>query len=52
MSAALKEVEAIPTYLPNCLLLRDSVNKATDWLKEAEALQVRLYTFTLQLPPY
>ncbi|KAI4881507.1 hypothetical protein NFI96_012323 [Prochilodus magdalenae] len=39
LSATLKEVEAIPTYLPNCLLLRDSVNRALDWLKEAEALQ-------------
>ncbi|XP_066499718.1 lysine-specific demethylase 5B-B isoform X2 [Hoplias malabaricus] len=39
LSATLKEVEAIPTYLPNCLLLRDSVNRATDWLQEAETLQ-------------
>uniref|UniRef100_A0AAR2JZ80 [histone H3]-trimethyl-L-lysine(4) demethylase n=1 Tax=Pygocentrus nattereri TaxID=42514 RepID=A0AAR2JZ80_PYGNA len=35
LSATLKEVEAIPTYLPNCLLLQDSVNRAKDWLKEA-----------------
>uniref|UniRef100_A0A4W4DXS5 [histone H3]-trimethyl-L-lysine(4) demethylase n=1 Tax=Electrophorus electricus TaxID=8005 RepID=A0A4W4DXS5_ELEEL len=40
LSAALREVEALPTYLPNCLLLRDSVGRATEWLKEAEVLQV------------
>ncbi|XP_017548957.2 lysine-specific demethylase 5B-B isoform X1 [Pygocentrus nattereri] len=39
LSATLKEVEAIPTYLPNCLLLQDSVNRAKDWLKEAEGVQ-------------
>ncbi|XP_076845699.1 lysine-specific demethylase 5B-B isoform X2 [Brachyhypopomus gauderio] len=39
LSAALREVEAIPTYLPNCLLLRDFVCRATEWLKEAEVLQ-------------
>lgn len=41
LSAVLKEIEAVPTYMPNCLLLRDSVNRATEWLKEAEALQVK-----------
>uniref|UniRef100_A0A8B9GZ28 [histone H3]-trimethyl-L-lysine(4) demethylase n=1 Tax=Astyanax mexicanus TaxID=7994 RepID=A0A8B9GZ28_ASTMX len=40
LSATLKEVDSVPTYLPNCLLLRDSVQRATEWLKEAEALQV------------
>ncbi|XP_060736957.1 lysine-specific demethylase 5B-B isoform X5 [Tachysurus vachellii] len=40
LSAVLKEIEAVPTYMPNCLLLRDSVNRATEWLKEAEALQL------------
>ncbi|MCI4380721.1 hypothetical protein PGIGA_G00243430 [Pangasianodon gigas] len=40
LSAILKEIEAVPTYLPNCLLLRDSINRATEWLKDAEALQL------------
>ncbi|XP_046727107.1 lysine-specific demethylase 5B-B isoform X4 [Silurus meridionalis] len=40
LSAILKEVEAVPTYLPNCRLLRDSIDRATEWLKEAEALQL------------
>uniref|UniRef100_A0A3B1KA19 [histone H3]-trimethyl-L-lysine(4) demethylase n=1 Tax=Astyanax mexicanus TaxID=7994 RepID=A0A3B1KA19_ASTMX len=40
LSGTLKEVDSVPTYLPNCLLLRDSVQRATEWLKEAEALQV------------
>ncbi|XP_062855118.1 lysine-specific demethylase 5B-B [Trichomycterus rosablanca] len=39
LSAILKEVETVPTYLPNCLLLKDAVDRATEWLKEAEALQ-------------
>lgn len=41
LSDILKEIEAVPTYLPNCLLLRDFINRATEWLKEAEALQVK-----------
>ncbi|XP_060788219.1 lysine-specific demethylase 5B-B isoform X4 [Neoarius graeffei] len=40
LSDILKEIEAVPTYLPNCLLLRDFINRATEWLKEAEALQL------------
>ncbi|KAB5567328.1 hypothetical protein PHYPO_G00231500 [Pangasianodon hypophthalmus] len=40
LSAILKEIEAVPTYLPNCLLLRDSINRATEWLKDADALQL------------
>lgn len=41
LTAILKETEAVPTYLPNCLLLRDAINRATEWLKEAEAVQVK-----------
>lgn len=41
LSAILKEIETVPTYLPNCLLLRDSINRATEWLKEAETVQVK-----------
>lgn len=37
---ALQEVENIPAYLPNCLQLQDVLDKAKDWLQEAEALQV------------
>ncbi|XP_036386380.1 lysine (K)-specific demethylase 5Ba [Megalops cyprinoides] len=39
LAAAAQEAEGIPAYLPNCLLLRDSVNRAREWLQEAEALQ-------------
>ncbi|KAI1893098.1 hypothetical protein AGOR_G00140400 [Albula goreensis] len=38
--AAVQEVEGIPACLPNCLLLKDSVSKAREWLREAETLQV------------
>uniref|UniRef100_A0A4W5NRY7 [histone H3]-trimethyl-L-lysine(4) demethylase n=1 Tax=Hucho hucho TaxID=62062 RepID=A0A4W5NRY7_9TELE len=38
--AALKEVDSIPAYLPNCLLLKDTVDQAKDWLQEAETLQL------------
>lgn len=41
LSAILKEIAVVPTYLPNCLMLRDSINRAAEWLKEAEALQVK-----------
>lgn len=37
---ALQEVASIPAYLPNCLLLKDTVDQAKDWLQEAETLQV------------
>uniref|UniRef100_A0A8C8BUE6 [histone H3]-trimethyl-L-lysine(4) demethylase n=1 Tax=Oncorhynchus tshawytscha TaxID=74940 RepID=A0A8C8BUE6_ONCTS len=37
---ALQEVASIPAYLPNCLLLKDTVDKAKDWLQEAETLQL------------
>ncbi|KAJ8386387.1 hypothetical protein AAFF_G00170920 [Aldrovandia affinis] len=40
MATAAQEVESIPAYLPNCLLLRDSVRRAREWLQEAEGLQL------------
>uniref|UniRef100_A0A6Q2Z7U8 [histone H3]-trimethyl-L-lysine(4) demethylase n=1 Tax=Esox lucius TaxID=8010 RepID=A0A6Q2Z7U8_ESOLU len=40
LEAALQEVESIPAYLPNCLLLKDTVDQAKDWLQEADALQL------------
>ncbi|KAM9859813.1 lysine (K)-specific demethylase 5Ba isoform 2-T2 [Aulostomus maculatus] len=40
LDAALQEVENIPAYLPNCLQLKDVVDKAKMWLNEAEALQL------------
>ncbi|XP_061114358.1 lysine-specific demethylase 5B-B-like isoform X2 [Conger conger] len=40
LAAAVQEVESIPAYLPNCLLLQDSVTRAREWLQEAEALQL------------
>ncbi|TRY57612.1 hypothetical protein DNTS_021047 [Danionella cerebrum] len=40
LQAMLTQVEGVPAYLPNCLLLQDSVNRAKEWLQEAEDLQV------------
>uniref|UniRef100_A0A6Q2Z6A5 [histone H3]-trimethyl-L-lysine(4) demethylase n=1 Tax=Esox lucius TaxID=8010 RepID=A0A6Q2Z6A5_ESOLU len=40
LSEAAENVAQIPAHLPNCLLLRDSISKAREWLQEAEALQV------------
>ncbi|XP_030639684.1 lysine-specific demethylase 5B-B isoform X2 [Chanos chanos] len=40
LAAAVKEVEGVPAYLPNCLQLQESVRKAREWLHEAEALQL------------
>lgn len=39
LSSILTEAEAVPTFLPSCLLLRDAVNRAMEWLKEVETLQ-------------
>ncbi|XP_028980169.2 lysine-specific demethylase 5B-B isoform X2 [Esox lucius] len=39
LSEAAENVAQIPAHLPNCLLLRDSISKAREWLQEAEALQ-------------
>uniref|UniRef100_A0A671LSN8 [histone H3]-trimethyl-L-lysine(4) demethylase n=1 Tax=Sinocyclocheilus anshuiensis TaxID=1608454 RepID=A0A671LSN8_9TELE len=36
----LTQVDGVPAYLPNCLLLQDTVNRAKEWLQEAEDLQV------------
>lgn len=41
LSAAADKASGIPAYLPNCLLLKDTIRKASEWLQEAEELQVR-----------
>ncbi|MGH0191504.1 UNVERIFIED_CONTAM: hypothetical protein FKN15_064705 [Acipenser sinensis] len=40
LAAAVQEVDSIPAHLPNCVLLKDSVQRAEEWLLEVEALQV------------
>uniref|UniRef100_A0A672S573 [histone H3]-trimethyl-L-lysine(4) demethylase n=1 Tax=Sinocyclocheilus grahami TaxID=75366 RepID=A0A672S573_SINGR len=40
LSSMLTQVDGVPAYLPNCLLLQDTVNRAKGWLQEAEDLQV------------
>uniref|UniRef100_A0A673G9R1 [histone H3]-trimethyl-L-lysine(4) demethylase n=1 Tax=Sinocyclocheilus rhinocerous TaxID=307959 RepID=A0A673G9R1_9TELE len=40
LSSMLTQVDGVPAYLPNCLLLQDTVNRAKEWLQEAEDLQV------------
>lgn len=40
LSAAADKASGIPAYLPNCLLLKDTIRKASEWLQEAEELQV------------
>ncbi|XP_070766627.1 lysine-specific demethylase 5B-B [Enoplosus armatus] len=40
LSAAAEKAPGIPAYLPNCLLLKDTIRKAREWLQEAEELQV------------
>lgn len=40
----LTQVDGVPAYLPNCLLLQDTVNRAKEWLQEAEDLQVEYST--------
>ncbi|XP_072305299.1 lysine-specific demethylase 5B-B isoform X1 [Eucyclogobius newberryi] len=39
LSGAAEKASAIPAYLPNCLLLKDVIRKAREWLQEAEELQ-------------
>uniref|UniRef100_A0A3Q1BV45 [histone H3]-trimethyl-L-lysine(4) demethylase n=1 Tax=Amphiprion ocellaris TaxID=80972 RepID=A0A3Q1BV45_AMPOC len=39
LSAAAEKASGIPAYLPNCLLLKDTIRKAQEWLQEAEELQ-------------
>uniref|UniRef100_A0A3B4AC24 [histone H3]-trimethyl-L-lysine(4) demethylase n=1 Tax=Periophthalmus magnuspinnatus TaxID=409849 RepID=A0A3B4AC24_9GOBI len=36
---AAEKASAIPAHLPNCLLLKDTIRKAREWLQEAEELQ-------------
>lgn len=43
LSAAAEKASGIPAYLPNCLLLKDTIRKAREWLQEAEELQVRTH---------
>lgn len=40
LSAAAEKASGIPAYLPNCVLLKDTIRKAREWLQEAEELQV------------
>uniref|UniRef100_A0A667YCZ5 [histone H3]-trimethyl-L-lysine(4) demethylase n=1 Tax=Myripristis murdjan TaxID=586833 RepID=A0A667YCZ5_9TELE len=44
LSAAAEKVSGIPAYLPNCLLLKDTIRKAREWLQEAEDLQAGGHT--------
>uniref|UniRef100_A0A4W5KY76 [histone H3]-trimethyl-L-lysine(4) demethylase n=1 Tax=Hucho hucho TaxID=62062 RepID=A0A4W5KY76_9TELE len=39
LSETAEKVAGIPAYLPNCLMLKDSISRAREWLQEAEALQ-------------
>ncbi|XP_071333229.1 lysine-specific demethylase 5B-B isoform X2 [Trachinotus anak] len=39
LSAAAEKASGIPAYLPNCLLLKDTIRKAQEWLQEAEEIQ-------------
>ncbi|KAI3357475.1 hypothetical protein L3Q82_015889 [Scortum barcoo] len=39
LSAAAEKASGIPAYLPNCVLLKDTIRKAQEWLQEAEQLQ-------------
>ncbi|XP_047446476.1 lysine-specific demethylase 5B-B isoform X2 [Mugil cephalus] len=39
LSAAAEKASSIPAHLPNCLLLKDTIRKAQEWLQEAEELQ-------------
>ncbi|XP_048839377.1 lysine-specific demethylase 5B-B-like isoform X2 [Brienomyrus brachyistius] len=41
LAAAVREVERIPAYLPNCLLLQDAVSRAKQWVQEAESIKLR-----------
>ncbi|XP_066559598.1 lysine (K)-specific demethylase 5Ba isoform X3 [Amia ocellicauda] len=40
LAAAVQELESIPAYLPNGLLLKDIVHRAKEWLQEVDALQL------------
>ncbi|KAK7929106.1 hypothetical protein WMY93_005501 [Mugilogobius chulae] len=39
LSGAAEKASVIRAYLPNCLLLKDTIRKAREWLQEAEELQ-------------
>ncbi|XP_040008959.1 lysine-specific demethylase 5B-B [Xiphias gladius] len=39
LTVAAEKASGIPAYLPNCLLLKDTIRKASEWLQEAEELQ-------------
>uniref|UniRef100_A0A7N8YNT0 [histone H3]-trimethyl-L-lysine(4) demethylase n=1 Tax=Mastacembelus armatus TaxID=205130 RepID=A0A7N8YNT0_9TELE len=39
LNAVAEKASGIPAYLPNCLLLKDTIRKAREWLQEAEELQ-------------
>uniref|UniRef100_A0A7N6BM16 [histone H3]-trimethyl-L-lysine(4) demethylase n=1 Tax=Anabas testudineus TaxID=64144 RepID=A0A7N6BM16_ANATE len=39
LRAVADKTSGIPAYLPNCLLLKDTIRKAQEWLQEAEELQ-------------
>lgn len=40
IGSMLTHVDGVLAYLPNCLLLQDTLNRAKEWLQEAEDLQV------------
>ncbi|XP_068996480.1 lysine-specific demethylase 5B-B isoform X2 [Embiotoca jacksoni] len=39
LSAAAEKASGVTAHLPNCLLLKDTIRKAREWLQEAEELQ-------------
>lgn len=49
LNVAAEKASVIPAYLPNCLLLKDAVRKAREWLQEAEELQVNAGVLHLPL---
>ncbi|XP_051532349.1 lysine-specific demethylase 5B-like isoform X1 [Myxocyprinus asiaticus] len=42
LEAAIQEVDNIPAFLPNCVQLKDCVNRAKEWIKEADAVGGRI----------
>ena len=50
LAAVVKEIEEIPAHLPNGAVLKDSVQRARDWLQEVEALQVGFQSPRLSAP--
>ncbi|XP_051910169.1 lysine-specific demethylase 5B-B isoform X2 [Hippocampus zosterae] len=39
LSAAAEEASGVSSHLPNCLLLKDTIRRALEWLQETEELQ-------------